>query len=152
MKTSVPDEKEELDDSKPSATAGLFDITPEQVVEVYDGDTFKIDLQGVHPLFGDKLSIRVKGIDTPEIRGTSEEVKALAVQARELTENTLKSSGEDRTEKPRTREILQGSGRGMGRRQSLGRDPEGERFGQRLRRRRRKTRMVGKPTHLQIPV
>ncbi|MBT3635393.1 MAG: DUF4339 domain-containing protein [Opitutae bacterium] len=89
-KTSV--QEEELEDSNPLATAGLFDITPEQVVEVYDGDTFKIDLQGVHPLFGDKLSIRVKGIDTPEIRGTSDEVKALAVQARELTENTLKAA------------------------------------------------------------
>jgi micrococcal nuclease len=92
VKTSVPDEEEELEDSKPSTTLGLLEITPEQVVEVYDGDTFKIDLQGVHPLFGDKLPIRVKGIDTPEMRGTSEEVKALAIQARELTENTLKSA------------------------------------------------------------
>ena len=89
-KTSV--QEEELEDSKPLATAGLFEITPEQVIEVYDGDTFKIDLPGLHPLFGDKLSIRVKGIDTPEIRGTSEEVKALAVQARELTKNTLKAA------------------------------------------------------------
>jgi len=91
-KTSDPDEEEELEDSKPLATAGLFDITPEQVVEVYDGDTFKIDLPGVHPLFGDKLSIRVKGIDTPELRGTTGEVKALAFQARELTENSLNAA------------------------------------------------------------
>ena len=92
VKTSVADEEEELEDSTPLATADLFEITPEQVVEVYDGDTFKIDLPGLHPLFGDKLSIRVKGIDTPELRGTTEEVKALAFQARELTENTLKAA------------------------------------------------------------
>lgn len=78
--------------SKTPIAPGLLEITPEQVVEVYDGDTFKIDLQGLHPLFGDKLPIRVKGIDTPELRGTTEEVKALAVQARELTENTLKGA------------------------------------------------------------
>lgn len=70
----------------------LFVIKPEQVVEVYDGDTFKIDLEGLAPIFGEKLSIRVKGIDTPEMRGTSEEVKALAVQARALTEDTLKGA------------------------------------------------------------
>lgn len=70
----------------------LFVIKPEQVVEVYDGDTFKIDLQGLAPIFGEKLAIRVKGIDTPEMRGTSEEVKALAVQARELTEDSLKGA------------------------------------------------------------
>jgi len=89
VKTSA---EEKLEDSKPLATAGLFEITSEQVVEVYDGDTFKIDLPGLHPLFGDNLSIRVKGIDTPEIRGTSDEVKALAEQARELTANTLKGA------------------------------------------------------------
>ena len=82
----------EIDDSKPLATAGLFEIIPEQVVEVYDGDTFKIDLPGLHPLFGDNLSIRVKGIDTPEIRGTTDEIKALAERARELTANTLKGA------------------------------------------------------------
>ena len=90
VNTSVPEEK--LEDSKPLATAGLFEITPEQVVEVYDGDTFKIDLPGLHPLFGDNLSIRVKGIDTPEIRGTTDEIKALAERARELTANTLKGA------------------------------------------------------------
>lgn len=70
----------------------LLDLGPKQVVEVYDGDTFKIDLEGVHPLFGDNLPIRIKGIDTPEIRGTSDEVKNLAVQARELTKSTLASA------------------------------------------------------------
>jgi endonuclease YncB( thermonuclease family) len=29
------------------------------------------------PLFGDDLSIRLFGVDTPEIRGMSDEVKAL---------------------------------------------------------------------------
>ena len=75
-----------------SAFPNLLDLEPEQVVEIYDGDTFKIDLEGVHPLFGDNLPIRVKGIDTPEIRGTSDEVKNLAVKARELTKNTLLSA------------------------------------------------------------
>ena len=70
----------------------LFVIKPEQVVEVYDGDTFKIDLEGLAPIFGKKLAIRVKGIDPPEIRGTSQKVKTLAVQARELTEQTLKGA------------------------------------------------------------
>ena len=90
--TSSPGEENLLENSKPMPSTGFLEIRPKQVVEVYDGDTFKIDLQGVHPLFGDKLPIRVKGIDTPELRGTTEEIKALAEQARELTENTLKGA------------------------------------------------------------
>ncbi|MBF0370483.1 MAG: hypothetical protein HQL52_13605 [Magnetococcales bacterium] len=35
----------------------------------YDGDTIRFDIPGVHPLLGDNISIRVRGVDTPEIRG-----------------------------------------------------------------------------------
>ena len=67
----------------------IFTLSSDQIVEVYDGDTFKIDLPGMHALFGDNLSIRVLGIDTPEMKGTSDQIKALAAQAREITEKAL---------------------------------------------------------------
>ena len=70
----------------------LFILSPDQVVDVYDGDTFKIDLPNMHPLFGDDLSIRLFGVDTPEMRGTTDEVKALAMQAQQLTEKALKGA------------------------------------------------------------
>ena len=70
----------------------LFILSPDQVVDVYDGDTFKIDLPSMHPLFGDDLSIRLFGVDTPEMRGTTDEVKALAMQAQQLTEKALKGA------------------------------------------------------------
>jgi endonuclease YncB( thermonuclease family) len=70
----------------------IFILTSNQVVDVYDGDTFKIDLPSMHPLFGDDLSIRLFGVDTPEMRGTTDEVKALAMQAQELAENALKGA------------------------------------------------------------
>ena len=70
----------------------IFILSPDQVVSVYDGDTFKIDLPNMHPLFGDALSIRLFGVDTPEMRGTSDEVKVLAVQAQQLTEKALKGA------------------------------------------------------------
>jgi len=70
----------------------LFILSPDQVVDVYDGDTFKIDLPSMHPLFGDDLSIRLLGVDTPEMRGTTDEVKALAMQAQQVTEKALKGA------------------------------------------------------------
>jgi endonuclease YncB( thermonuclease family) len=70
----------------------LFILSPDQVVDVYDGDTFKIDLPSMHPLFGDDLSIRLFGVDTPEMRGTTDEVKALAMQAQQVTEKALKGA------------------------------------------------------------
>ena len=45
-----------------------------------------------HPLFGDDLSIRVLGIDTPEMKGTSDEIKALANQAKNRTQELLREA------------------------------------------------------------
>jgi endonuclease YncB( thermonuclease family) len=75
-----------------SINENQFILTPDQVVDVYDGDTFKIDLPNMHPLFGDNLSIRLFGVDTPEMRGTTNEVKALAMQAQQLTQKALKGA------------------------------------------------------------
>ena len=78
------------DDGDESTSSNeLFILTPDQVVDVYDGDTFKIDLPRMHPLFGDALSIRLFGVDTPEMRGTTEEVKALAMKAQKVTRKAL---------------------------------------------------------------
>jgi endonuclease YncB( thermonuclease family) len=79
------------DDDEPSAVTpkDIFSLSPDQIVEVYDGDTFKIDLPSQHPLFGDDISVRVLGIDTPELRGTSDEVKALAYKAKNRTQELL---------------------------------------------------------------
>jgi hypothetical protein len=86
----------------------LFILSPDQVVDVYDGDTFKIDLPSMHPLFGDDISIRLFGVDTPEMRGTTDEVKALAMQAQQVTEKALKGASKVRTKESSTREVFQG--------------------------------------------
>ena len=79
------------DDDEPSAVTAkdIFTLSPDQIVEVYDGDTFKIDLPSQHPLFGDDISVRVAGIDTPELKGSSDEVKALAYKAKNRTQELL---------------------------------------------------------------
>ena len=89
------------DDGDESASSNeLFILTPDQIVDVYDGDTFKIDLPSMHPLFGDDISLRLFGVDTPEMRGTTDEVKALAMQAQELTEKALKGASKIELRKP----------------------------------------------------
>ena len=78
------------DDETPAVTTkDIFTLSPEQIVEVYDGDTFKIDLPSQHPLFGDDISVRVAGIDTPELKGSSDEEKALAYKAKNRTQELL---------------------------------------------------------------
>ncbi len=58
----------------------------------YDGDTVTFNLPGLHPIIGEKISIRVNGIDTPEIRGKCEKEKYDAKQAKEMATDILKDA------------------------------------------------------------
>lgn len=52
-------------------------------VKNYDADTVTVDIPGVHALMGNKVSVRVSGIDTPEIRGKTLCEKKLAQVSRD---------------------------------------------------------------------
>ncbi len=51
-----------------------------------DGDTIKCDMSHWHPLFKE-MSIRLRGFDTPELRGGTLESKARAQEAKVFTKN-----------------------------------------------------------------
>ena len=55
----------------------------------YDGDTCTVSLPGVHPLFGERIDVRIAGVDTPEIKGKCAREKELAIQARDLVNGML---------------------------------------------------------------
>ena len=48
----------------------------------YDGDTVTVNLKGHHPLFGEAISIRVLGVDTPDRRTKNKCEKTLALRAK----------------------------------------------------------------------
>jgi len=54
-----------------------------KVVKVYDGDTFTVEAYP-WPGLEAKASVRVNGVDTPEIRGKCEAEKLKAIEAREF--------------------------------------------------------------------
>ncbi len=58
----------------------------------YDGDTITFNLPGLHPIIGEKISIRVNGIDTPEMRGGCAKEKYDAQQAKEMVADILKDA------------------------------------------------------------
>jgi endonuclease YncB( thermonuclease family) len=58
----------------------------------YDGDTCTFTLPGIHPLFGEKISVRIAGIDTPEIRGKCDQEKTLVKEARDVVRGILQKA------------------------------------------------------------
>ncbi|MBF0193122.1 MAG: thermonuclease family protein [Magnetococcales bacterium] len=59
----------------------------------YDGDTVRFNLPGVHPLIGQNISVRIRGIDTPEIRGECLAEIKLAKQAKVMLGQLLDRAG-----------------------------------------------------------
>ena len=59
-----------------------------RVTDVYDGDTFTVDAE-VWPDIGWSGSVRVRNVDTPEIRGDCDREKRLAVAARDYVRELL---------------------------------------------------------------
>ena len=71
------------------ATALLLALTvPATVTSVYDGDTIKVQA-AIWPGVTWAGSVRVLGVDTPEIRGKCPEEKAAAIAAREFVKLTI---------------------------------------------------------------
>lgn len=67
-------------------------VNIDEVVYIYDGDTFRVNISSYPDVIGKNMPIRLSGIDTPEIRGKCEKEKKLAFKAREITVQTLRSS------------------------------------------------------------
>lgn len=49
----------------------------EEVTSIYDGDTFRANIKGYPRIVGYKMSIRIFGIDTPEMRAKCSKEKEL---------------------------------------------------------------------------
>lgn len=58
-------------------------------IKNYDADTITVTIGNVHPLLGERIGVRVNGIDSPEIRGKCPEEKALAKEAKYYVQTML---------------------------------------------------------------
>jgi endonuclease YncB( thermonuclease family) len=52
---------------------------------IYDGDTFRVNISGWPAVVGESIPIRIKGIDTPEMRGKCQSEKDAARAAKQFS-------------------------------------------------------------------
>lgn len=81
-------------DQSPAANCAHDDSTFRcvKIVKNYDGDTLTANIPNVPALFGKNISIRVFGIDTPEVKTKNSCEKEAGRIARNLVANTLKNA------------------------------------------------------------
>jgi len=69
-------------------------VTVSKVISVYDGDTFRADIDSLPPIVGKNIPIRLNGVDTPEIQGKCQYEKDLALEARDFVRSKLANAKE----------------------------------------------------------
>lgn len=60
--------------------------------QCYDGDTCTVNIPSLPYVFGHHLSIRLRGIDAPEIKGRCERETAKAIVAREYLRSRMRTA------------------------------------------------------------
>ena len=68
------------------ANSYFYDI---EVLRVIDGDTIVVTLPGIPEVFGKRISVRLEGIDTPELNGKCHNEKVLAQKAKDRFEGLI---------------------------------------------------------------
>jgi len=61
-------------------------------VKNYDGDTITVNIPGVHSIIGSDMMIRIRGIDTPEMKAGCPAELEKARQAKKMVRSLLKSA------------------------------------------------------------
>jgi endonuclease YncB( thermonuclease family) len=61
-------------------------------IKNYDGDTITFNIKDVHPLLGEKINVRLFGVDTPEIRTNDKCEKEKGRTAKRLVANLLQNA------------------------------------------------------------
>jgi micrococcal nuclease len=69
-------------------------VTVSKVISVYDGDTFRVNIDSLPPIVGKNIPIRLNGVDTPEIQGKCQYEKDLALKARDFVRKKLANAKE----------------------------------------------------------
>jgi len=67
-------------------------VTVSEITSIYDADTFRVNIKDYPPIVGERVSIRVNGVDAPEIRGKCEYEKMAAREAKQFTVKALRSA------------------------------------------------------------
>lgn len=70
-------------------TQQYANVTISRLLRIIDGDTFACDIDSHTPIAGKNISIRLRGIDTPELRDKDPELRKSAHEEKERLEQLL---------------------------------------------------------------
>lgn len=77
----------------PALAAGEYgDVIVSQVTSIYDGDTIICTIKGWPAIIGERVSVRIKDIDTPELDDERQDIKERARLAKVFTVTKVRAA------------------------------------------------------------
>jgi micrococcal nuclease len=70
------------------------DIKVSKLISIYDGDTFKVDINELPPIIGQNIPIKIANVDAPDLYSKDPEIKKKAYQAKMFTKEFLQNGSE----------------------------------------------------------
>lgn len=67
-------------------------VVIDEVTSIYDGDTFRVNINSWPGIIGHRIPVRIKDIDTPELRGKCQAEKNLARKAKQHTVRLIRNA------------------------------------------------------------
>lgn len=62
------------------------------VSSVSDGSTFTVTIRDYPPIIGERIPVRISGIDTPDLKDPRPEIRRLAQRSRQVTASELRTA------------------------------------------------------------
>ena len=78
--------------SKSHIPKSYGNVVVNKVTHIYDGDSFKVNINSWPNIIGKEVIIRIKGIDAPEMQGKCEKESLMARLARQHTVNLIENA------------------------------------------------------------
>lgn len=74
------------------AAGDYGDVRVDAVTSIYDGDTITCTIKGWPSVIGERIPVRVYGIDTPEMDDKRPDIKAIARRAKQFAVTRIRSA------------------------------------------------------------
>lgn len=74
------------------ADTNYGNVVIDEVTSIYDGDTFRVNINSYPKIIGHKMAIRLANVDTHEIRAKCTKEKLLARKAKQFTVRFIRES------------------------------------------------------------
>ena len=81
-----------MNNARTAVSAATNSFRNVKYIANFDGDTVTVDIAGIPDVFGHNIPVRIRHIDTPEMKSSNKCEKEIAIKAKNIVHDILKNA------------------------------------------------------------